>query len=183
MTYAVDMSGPLWGRTVCYNVEERERAQAEAARVIEAERQRIEQFDPSSLSETELIAMMSCGHDTRHQAIFWGLRERGDIGRIPFDVLTGLRERGLIEKPEGKRFHVLTAEGRLFAGKIADHLVDKKHLHFAYGFHQRSGRYHGSVRCTCKWSQTVSSFNFQSNANRAFSGHIARLEAAKMAAG
>lgn len=144
-----------------------------------AERERLERFEPSEFTETELIALMSASGNVRHQAIFHGLRYRDKIQPIPFPVLMGLKERGLIEKREGKRLYLLTDAGRAIANKVADHIVKIKDFHDSYGFHAKVGRHETSVKCTCGWFQRVSSFGFQSNANRAFSSHKRDVEAAK----
>lgn len=144
-----------------------------------AERERLERFEPSEFTETELIALMSASESDRHQAIFHGLRYRDKLPPIPFPVLAGLKARGLISKPPGKHLHLLTDAGRAIANKVADHIVKIKEFHDSYGFHAKTDRHEGSVKCTCGWVQRVSSFGFQSNANRAFGSHMRQVEAAK----
>ena len=163
--------------------ESEKAAQAEAARLCLIEREKIERFDPSDFTETELIALMSASESDRHQAIFHGLRYRDKLQPIPFPVLMGLKVRDLIEKPEGRRFYLLTDAGRAIADKVADHIVKTKDFHTGYGYHAKTDRYEGSAKCVCGWMQRVSSFNFQSNANRAFGNHMRQVEAAKVKAG
>jgi len=162
--------------------DEEKAAQAEAARVAAAERARLERFEPSKFTETELIALISASERLRHQAVFHGIRYRDKLPPIPFPVLVGLKERGFIEKRQGERFFKLTEAGRAIADKVADHIVKIKDLHESYGHHEKVFSYESAVFCTCGWLQNVSTFNFQSNARRAFSSHLRYVEQVKVEA-
>lgn len=82
-----------------------------------------------------------------------------------------LVEMGLCEKPDGKRWHQLTYEGRVSAARLSTKLCREFGIHLMR--EGAAGRYDVNFHCCCGWSTSVRKGSFtQSNAQGRFSQHV-----------
>lgn len=151
-----------WGKIL--SVEE-----TEASRADERAEMNLDQF-----TQAEQMALMQASHEHRHQHIWHRLRRNFEVPPFTLSTFRSLAERGLTEKPEGKTFHTLTAEGARIADAIAGMLVEEHDLHLAWiGSHIRAT---ATVHCTCKWSAGIRyGENTQANAIREHSRHLREI--------
>lgn len=130
-----------------------------------------------ALSTVEACALLSMSREVADQAIYRAVqRQTGEtLDANVFKRLVGL---GLAIRPEGERYHRLTAAGhdrRFSAGRdlIREHQIHAPYIHRSYSAT-------GTVRCTCGWSAGIRvGDHTQANAIRAFSRHIATIEHVK----
>ncbi len=162
-----------------------DRASQPAIRAIEP--QEIEHQRPvdrallegAALTEGEMFAMMNMSADHRQQAIWhYGRQNIFEVPPFTLGTFADLRERGFAEKPEGSRYHRLTTNASALAAVIADELVRRHKIHAPVLVHAK-GNFSKQVtfRCTCKWSCSISTWNLQANASRAFTSHLRSINA------
>lgn len=151
-----------WGKIL--SVEE-----IEASRADERAAMNLDQF-----TQAEQMALMQASHEHRHQHIWHRLRRNFEVPPFTLSTFRSLAERGLTEKPGGKTFHTLTAEGARIADAVADTLVEEHDLHLAWiGSHVGAT---ATVHCTCKWSAGIRyGQNTQANAIREHSRHLREI--------
>ena len=133
----------------------------------------------ADLSEGQMFAMMNASTDHRQQAIWFHARQ--NIFELPPFTLSTFRElseRGIVEKPEGSKYHRLSTTCGELANAVADELVRRHKIHASILVHTRERTSTVTLRCTCSWScSLVAGRNMQLKASRAFASHLRSINA------
>lgn len=131
-------------------------------------------LEGACLDEGQMFALMNMSGDHRHQAIWHYARQNiFEFAPFTFGTFAEMAERGYAEKPEGSKYHRLTAQAGPLANAVADELVKRHAIHAPTVLHARAEKTKfATFRCTCGWTCAISNWKLQANASRAYTSHL-----------